>query len=346
MISLLVNGEIRPAHDLVVVIPTCGRAELLRRTLQCIEVCDKPPTYRETIVVENGPKGDAEAIVADFRATLRSRHVYVAPPGKSAALNRVIEMLDDDLVVFLDDDVRPAPELLVAYDAAARRVRRKSFFGGPFEIDYEQAPPRHIRCFLPRSARGWERPPGLAPGREPFLGFNWAAFVPDLRDAGCFDVDRGPGAASGMTVGDESLLQRRMIGRGVQEVYVAEARVWHYVPRERCSAEWLLDRNFRHGLAKGWQRGGEQPALLGRPLWMYQRRAQGFVKGLAEWLTFSPRLRFRWQHRTAFNRGLWAGATRKHAEELVTARARSRAVGQNGDVQAAPAAARLTGGHR
>jgi GT2 family glycosyltransferase len=323
MSPVLLNAETPTPRDMVVVIPTCGRAPLLRRTLESLEMCSKPLAYRETLVVENGPKENAEEIVAAFSPTLRARYLHVPQASKSAALNHAIEMLNDELIVFLDDDIRATPELLSVYGEASQRVTRRSFFGGPFGIDYEQEPVAWLRHFLPRSARGWERPAGLAPGKEPFLGFNWAAFVPDLRDAGCFDLDRGPGATSGMTVGDESILQRRLIGRGVKEVYVPGARVWHNVPANRCSTSWVLDRTFRHGLAKGWQRGGERPALFGRPLWLYKRRAQGFIKGLAEWLTFSPRLRFRWSHRSAFNRGLWAGATRKHMEEMEAKRAQN-----------------------
>jgi hypothetical protein len=301
------------APDLVVLIPTAGRAPLLRRTLESIEACVKPLSYRQTLIVENGPAGDAaEAIMRDFAATLRARWIHVRQPGKSNALNHAIAQMEGgELVVFFDDDVRVEPSALTAYADAAACESGGQFFGGPFGVDYEQAPPPWLQRVLPRSARGWERAPQLPPGKEPFLGFNWAAFASDIRATGGFNPHRGPGAASGLTVGDESILQRAMIARGMRETYVPAARVWHYVPAERCTPQWLLDRTFRHGLAKGMQRGGERPALFGRPLWVYQRRAQGHIKGIVEWLTFREDLRFRWRHRSAFNRGLWLGAARR-----------------------------------
>ena len=113
--------------------------------------------------MENGSKNGAEAIVSEFSATLRARYVHVPAASKSAALNCAIEQLDDELIVFLDDDVRVSPGLLTAYASAARKLGRKSYFGGPFEVDYEQPPLPHVQRFLPRSARGWpprRRPPG------------------------------------------------------------------------------------------------------------------------------------------------------------------------------------------
>jgi hypothetical protein len=35
------------------------------------------------------------------------------------------------------------------------------------------------------------------------------------------------------------------------------------------------------------------------------------VRSIVEWLTFREDLRFRWRHRSAFNRGLWLGAARR-----------------------------------
>ena len=204
--------------DMVVLIPTAGRAPLLRRTLESIEACAKPLSYRETIVIENGPAGDAESIVRDFAATLRARWVHVRQPGKSNALNHMVEQMRDELVVFFDDDVRLSPDVLTAYADAAAGIAGGHFFGGPFGVDYEKAPPPWLQRVLPRSAKGWDRPNGLPAGKQPFLGFNWAAFAADVRAAGGFDPHRGPGAATGLTVGDESILQRAMIARGDREV--------------------------------------------------------------------------------------------------------------------------------
>lgn len=44
------------ASSLIVVIPTAGRPDLLRRTLDSLFRCRKPSIYRKTIVIEDVEK--------------------------------------------------------------------------------------------------------------------------------------------------------------------------------------------------------------------------------------------------------------------------------------------------
>ncbi|MEM8598294.1 MAG: glycosyltransferase [Bacteroidota bacterium] len=236
------------AAALTVLIPTHGRATLLERTLDSLAACPKPTIYRETVVVENGPQEGAEALVAARPAGERVRYLYVERANKSHALNEALETVAPGLVVFFDDDVRLAPDILDAYDAAAAGRERGAFFGGPFSIDYEEAPPDWLRPHFPFSARGvefddWPRP-------DYFLGFNWAAFADDIQEAGGFDPNHGPGSPTGAS-GQESSMQRLLRRRGTEQIKVPGARVWHYVPRARCSPAWALHRKYRAGLEKG-----------------------------------------------------------------------------------------------
>ena len=238
-----------------VVIPTHGRPSLLGRTLESLAECRLPATYAETIVVENGGAWGAEEIVRAAPAVLQARYVPYAVGNKSAALNHVVEpMTDEDFVFFSDDDVRVAPPLLAAYEAAALRYGKGCFFGGPTEVDYEQHPDPDIVHYLPASARGWRHSgPGIEINSPDFLGFNWAAFASDVKSAGGFDPNRGPGAPTGST-GQESDMQRRLLAHGGRGVFVADATVWHYVPQRRCSPEWVLERSQRAGTERGIER--------------------------------------------------------------------------------------------
>ena len=67
-----------------------------------------------------------------------------------------------------------------------------------------------------------------------YLGCNWAAFTGDLRAAGGFDANFGPGSPTGAT-GQEAEMQERLLARGVRQVDVPDALVWHYVPEERST---------------------------------------------------------------------------------------------------------------
>lgn len=257
---------------LIVIIPAVPTSALLGRTLASLAEVPKPACYAHTVVVENAGRGDAESLCAQYASSdLRTRYRFSPPANKSVALNVVLDECDDsDLIVFLDDDVRLNQFLLNAYAAAAERAESGQYFGGPTGVDYERAPPEYVSHKLPASARGWSR--YTDPRQDDdldFLGFNWAAFVGDLKRAGGFDRNRGPGPVTRAT-GQETDMQRRLRGIGVKPTYVPQAMVWHYVPASRCTPKWAIDRCFRNGLAYGMEMP-EQPGLAGVPWWVLGR---------------------------------------------------------------------------
>jgi hypothetical protein len=105
-----------------------------------------------------------------------------------------------------------------------------------------------------------------------FLGANWAAYSEDLRRQGGFDVNFGPGSASGAR-GQESNMQARLQRAGVGPEYLPAAMVWHHVPKERCSAAWSLRRALQESVYEGssFVETEQTPLLLGYPRWRVRR---------------------------------------------------------------------------
>lgn len=299
--------------DMAIVIPTAGRrADLLDRTLRSLADCSLPEAFRETIVIENGAQHGIEVVVEHCAPHLRARYIFEPCGNKSAALNVVLERFDHDLLIFMDDDIRVIPELPDAYVRAAQAHGRGHYFGGPFDCDYEALPESLVVPYLPASARGWRLPEGRMALQEDeyFIGFNWAAFTADLRAAGGFDTLFGPGSALGAT-GQETVMQKRLRATGAIAIYVRRALAWHYVPRERSSRDWALNRQFRNGVGgalmhdlfpagrKGWIK--YTIVRLGRSCRLY-------VLGL---LTFSPAKRFAARANLAEWRGIRRGLAMK-----------------------------------
>jgi GT2 family glycosyltransferase len=245
--------------EIRIVIATAGRPDLLPRTLRSLADCVKPPGYRETIVVENGPRSGAEAVVANCPAPLRARYLHIDEGNKNLAINTALQDLDDDcLIFFTDDDVRFEPDFLKHYAQVAAEQGRGHFFGGPFDVDRDQAPLKWLNKYLPRSARGWNPAPDeIEQEHVLFLGFHWAAFVGDLRAAGWFDPMFGPGSAAGAP-GDEKEMQLRLRKHGARACFVAGAKVWHFVPPERCTPDWTLNRDYRNAITKQLLAGGSR----------------------------------------------------------------------------------------
>lgn len=234
---------------IVVVIPTANRVDLLERTLKSLAACTLPTCYERTLIVENGSRHGARAVVERFPDELRFDYLYSEPPNKSTALNLALDEVEGhELLLFTDDDARFDSNWVAAYAEAAEGVSGGVMYGGPFGVDYEVEPAPWIVPYLPYSAQGrteWD----VGGSRfDAFLGINWAAFAHDIETVGRFDESRGPGLPA---VGQEYEMQYRLHKAGVRQVLLPGTRVWHYVPAERCSREWLVDRRFRTGVSVG-----------------------------------------------------------------------------------------------
>ena len=274
---------------LTVLIPTHGRPTLLERTLDSIAQCRLPDSYEELVVIENGSRDGAGRTVEALPERLSARYMHCARGNKSYALNEAIRTTTDGLLVFFDDDVRVHPDALVKYSAAAQNHETGGvYFGGPVDVDRETEPPEWFESFLPSSARGYE----VGPSRRKkwYLGFNWAAFRSDIERLGGFDPRFGPGAPSRAT-GQESDMQARMRGDGMQPVDVQGARVTHYVPEGNCTLSWLLKRRYRGGIRSGIELDMGGLSFAGRIMWQtaisFCVAGKGAIKADREKLAFT-----------------------------------------------------------
>ena len=302
----------KPLH---VMLATAGRPDLLARTLASLAICPRPDGFRQTIIVENGAKRGAEDVVRAADSALNCRYRFVDEGNKSVALNAGMADVgeDDALIYFIDDDVRFAACTLTAYaDAAGKGASGGVFFGGPTEVDYEREPPQWLKPYLPPSARGTTpdvRPD--APMSAGFLGFNWAAFACDIAAAGGFNANHGPGSRTGGT-GQEVEMQARLKARGVRPVYVPDARVWHYVPIERSSMQWMIERSYKKGIEVGLRKWRRKIELFGYPAALLARRGQYMaLKAIGPILP--QRARFNVQFWDSHYRGVARGVQLRHA---------------------------------
>ena len=234
-----------------VVIATCGRPELLRRTLESLASARLPGSVREVLVVENGGAQGAREVVDALRDRLPIRYLLMEDGNKSRALNRALRETSADLVYFLDDDVLLEEATVESYVETAARYGPGHHFSGPLVADWEVEPPDWLKPYLPPSAAGWDKGDEEKYYDHPyFIGSNWAAFRDDMLAAGGFKEHIGPGSPTG-ALGDERDLQQRMLDAGNRGVYLPDARIWHHVPRASCDFEWARRRQHRTGLTCG-----------------------------------------------------------------------------------------------
>lgn len=238
--------------DTYLLIATANRAKLLSRTLQSLADCHKPAGFAGVMVIENGAACGSESICQQQYGDLNVLYRWSSVPNKSHALNVAIEHIpDNSLIIFGDDDIRYSPQTLIAYKQASQLEPQGAFFGGPFGCDYEVKPPSWMLPYLPLSAVGWQPDPvTFDTTNDRFIGFNWAAFCHDIKRLGGFDPNFGPGSPTGAT-GQETNMQRRMYAAGMKSQLVADAVVYHFVPGDRCSIDWTVNRARRNGISRG-----------------------------------------------------------------------------------------------
>ena len=105
------------APEVSVVIPTCGRAGLLRETLDGLLRQEFDLRRVEIIVVCDGPDADTVALVADVqrRAPCSVSLIVQSRQGPGGARNRGIDAARGRVIVMIDDDISAAPGLLAAH---------------------------------------------------------------------------------------------------------------------------------------------------------------------------------------------------------------------------------------
>lgn len=99
---------------LTIVVPTYKRQTLLHKTLEGLAKQTLPPDAFEVLVVNDGSPDGTQAYldgrVGTLPYTLRPLHLKNGGPGR--ARNTGIREAHGKVIVFLDDDIEPAPECL------------------------------------------------------------------------------------------------------------------------------------------------------------------------------------------------------------------------------------------
>jgi glucosyl-dolichyl phosphate glucuronosyltransferase len=130
-----------------VAICTWNRANLLDAALTSLAKAAIPDGVTWDVIVANNNSTDHTEDVLDKQAgRIPLTRMFISQQGKSYALNKVVERLEGDLVLWTDDDVVVAENWITSYVDAANRWPEAAFFGG-----------RIIPRFLGEEP-GWLRP--------------------------------------------------------------------------------------------------------------------------------------------------------------------------------------------
>ena len=228
----------------LIVIPTYNRCDLLDRTLQSLSACHLPPGIEKVIVAENGTRSGADLVVKKYVDRLPLIYQFTEKPNKSNALNEVLRKTKNEFILFFDDDVRIHPDTLLNYVKEVGDTNNGFFLCGRVRVDYEgETPPAWMLDYFPPCVKGWHFNEGKCRMEVPDgLGANWGAFAIDMKEAGGFNERVGPGSGA---IGQETDMMKKLLNRKVIGYYLPDCEVWHFVPKARCSPEWMLSRAYK-----------------------------------------------------------------------------------------------------
>jgi glycosyltransferase involved in cell wall biosynthesis len=269
-----------------VIICTWNRSALLDQTLATMHKLKAPGVDWELVVVNNNCTDDTDAVVARHAGALPIRRLFETTPGKSFAANRAVCESAGELLLWTDDDVLVDPEWLREYATAAQEHPDVMFFGGQVEPWFSIEPPRWIRRNLDTLANIYAlrrmgpltRP--IEKSEYPY-GVNMA-FRRQAFQGMSFDTQMGPKGST--RVGDEDIALidqfRKLDYRGL---WLANARLHHYIPAERLTSAYVWEYYLRYGRLAGRLNGNHREGeklLFGMPRWAVKQYAFYCMKAL------------------------------------------------------------------
>lgn len=234
-----------------VVVCTHNRARLLPMCMDFLSRQTFPREQFEIILVDNASTDETAAVAAGLQERMPHLRVIREPrAGKSFALNTGIRVARGQIVAFLDDDGRAAPDWLERIVAAFEHESpTPAAVGGDLDPIFSISPPRWFPPghFAPRRAvvRGFL---SADQARSGLSGCNMAVRRDLLIAVGGFDPTMGPRGRR-FSFGEDTEIFRRLVEHSPHVWYDPAIHVEHLVPAERLRVADALKRAYLHGRA-------------------------------------------------------------------------------------------------
>lgn len=236
-----------------VIIPTCGRPELL---LECVTSLMKNDyTNFEIIIVDQDPAQILKTrLIECFANDPRLIYLFVAQRGASIARNRGIQHAKGEIMVFVDDDLEVVPGCLKAYITSFTMIEPPpGMVGGQVKPCWLSEKP----VWFPAEREYllglyYDQGNELKPMREGDLPItaNCAVHRKVIDQVGLLDERIGFSYArkNSMVGGEDSLWAIKIKQANYAVYYQPLAIAWHKIPRSKLTKKYFFKRNFWEGV--------------------------------------------------------------------------------------------------
>jgi glycosyltransferase involved in cell wall biosynthesis len=258
---------------ITVILCTYNRCQSLAKAMESVAASVVPESVDwEVLVVDNNSSDQTREIVEGFcnRFPYRFRYLHEPKQGKSNALNSGIRAAKGNLLAFMDDDVLVEPTWLNnltaplqsgEWSGAGGRILSQDVVSAPDWLDLDG--PYDVSGMLALFDLGdqageLDRPP---------FGTNMAFPKAIFEKYGGFRTDMGPCPGSEIR-NEDTEFGRRLTAGGERLWYEPSAVVYHAVPQNRLTKEYLLRFWFDQGRATV-RENDKRPDIWGIPRWCF-----------------------------------------------------------------------------
>lgn len=238
--------------NISIVFSTYNGEHTLPRMLEQLTKLDKPPHGCWNIIaVDNRSSDRSREILEQYSEKLPLTILVENKPGKNAALNRALTLLDSlgELIIFTDDDIIPPKNWLVAYQRIVRNNPDCTLFGGATKPLWEKMPPPELLEAIPNGTAyvitDDTKKTGIVSATS-LWGPNMAARKEIFQSGIRFNEHIGPNGAS-YAMGSETDFLERVAATGEKAYFCKDMAVQHIIREWQLEKKWIKARALKAG---------------------------------------------------------------------------------------------------
>jgi glycosyltransferase involved in cell wall biosynthesis len=268
---------------------TFNRVESLRQTLSTLASVRVPESVEpEFLVIDNGSTdGTRELVQATTIGRAPLSYICESRRGVAHSRNKAIAVANGEVLLFIDDDIRPLPIWMDRICAPLIAGKADAIAGGVL------IPPHLQRSWMTPRHRAWLGSTEMLTDDLAIISANMGFSRRILAKVPAFDTELGPGA---LGFWEDSLFSFQLIRAGYKIATAFDALVEHHFHESRLLRSSFLDRARKEGRCRGyvayhWEHRQlpsarrDATALTLRLLQrrVARRRECGQVEGIPEW---------------------------------------------------------------
>ncbi|ASP47986.1 glycosyltransferase [Cognaticolwellia beringensis] len=272
---------------LSIVFATFKSEAILDKSLRAY--CNIITSYQwELIIVDNACRVETRQIIEKYKDKLPIVFLEQPQPGKNNALNKALPSIQGELVMFTDNDIIPASDIIDVYVKTAKKNMNIDVFGGKI------LPNIKLPKWIDTSVFGIKTAFGILDGgnedKEIPLGDIWGGNMLVrqcvFKEGVTFNTSIGPNGKS-YIMGSETEFLGRLSQLGYSGLYVSKAIVLHQIRDEQLSINWLAHRAFRAGKGAFFNNHENAKKLFGFHRYLLRKSIIDFIKSLVAILSLN-----------------------------------------------------------